>query len=136
MGYDATVDTDVRDRALDVLVPLLELDSPRLAQRLGLKSTNGRPQFRLFDNLVPILTTQVGRNEAPLLATQLLRELRKAKENNVGLEYLQNRLVGLARKDTRIAHLVMNHLYVQQQPQVPSVEGAAIAEEGGVQAAE
>ena len=33
MGYDATVDTDVRDRALDFLVPLLELDSPRLAQR-------------------------------------------------------------------------------------------------------
>ena len=25
-GYDATIDADVRDRALDVLVPLLELD--------------------------------------------------------------------------------------------------------------
>jgi hypothetical protein len=141
MGYDATVDTDVRDRALDVLVPLLELDSPRLAQRLGVKSTNGRPQFRLFDNLMPILTTQVGRNEAPLLATQLLRELTKAKENRVGLEYLQNRIVGLARKDARMAHLAMNHLYVLEEPQAAaassSVEAAATTtEEGGVHAAE
>jgi hypothetical protein len=139
MGYDATVDTDIRDRALDVLVPLLELDSPRLAQRLGVKSTNGRPQFRLFDNLVPILTTQVGRNEAPLLATQLLRELTKAKENRVGLEYLQNRIVKLARKDSRIAHLALNHLYVLQQPQAAPllVEGVATTvQEGSVQAAE
>ena len=110
MGYDATVDTDVRDRALDVLVPLLELDSPRLAKRLGTKD-NGSPQNRLYDAIFPILATKVGRNEAPLLASQLLRELAKAKENRVGCLYVQERIIALASKDPRVAHLAYNHLY-------------------------
>ena len=110
MGYDATVDTDVRDRALDVLVPLLELDSPRLAIQLG-TSENGRSRNRLYDAIVPILATQVGRNEAPLLASQLLRELSKAKENRIGCLYVQQRIMTLASKDPRVAHLAFNHLY-------------------------
>jgi hypothetical protein len=109
-GYDATVDTDVRDRALDVLVPLLELDSPRMAARLGGSSTL---RTRLFDAIVPILTTGVGRNEASMLASQLLRELSKAEENQLAFMYLQERLVELASRDSRVAQLVWNHLYVK-----------------------
>ena len=107
------MDTDVRDRTLDVLVPLLELDSPRLAMKLGVQE-NGRPRNRLFDAIVPILATQVGRNEAPLLATQLLRELSKAKENRIGCLYVQERIMTLASKDPRVAHLALNHLYVNE----------------------
>lgn len=94
-------------------MPLLELDSPALARRLGndLGIGRNRTRNRLYDALLPILTTQVGRNEAPLLATQLLRELAKAEENKIGLLYLQGRLVALASHDQRVAHLVFNHLY-------------------------
>jgi hypothetical protein len=109
MGYDATVDTDVRDRTLDVLVPLLELDSPRMAARLG-RDMNGQTRTRLFDALFPILTTTVGRNEASMLAAQLFREISKSEDNRVGLLYVQERLIELASRDPRVSQLVWNHL--------------------------
>lgn len=133
MGYDATVDTDLRDRTLDVLVPLLELDSPHMAARLGMhrllgddvagsrdatttntNNSNLPPMVvrsRLWDALVPILTTKVGRNEATVLASQLFRELAKADSNRPALQYVQGRLVELASRDNRVAHLVWNYLY-------------------------
>lgn len=113
-GYDATVDTDIRDRALDVLVPLMELDSPRIAKRLGSKE-NGMANIRFLDAIFPILTTQSGRNEAPLLAAHLLRELSKAKENKQGCLYLQERIIALASKEPRVAHLAFNHMFVDNQ---------------------
>jgi hypothetical protein len=111
MGYDATVDTDVRDRVLDVLVPLLELDSPRMAARLGQKTT-GVPRKSLYDAVVPILTTTAGRSEASVLAAELLRELAGAHdENDLGLHYIQSRLIELASRDARVSRLVWNDLY-------------------------
>jgi hypothetical protein len=114
VGYDGSIDTDVRDRTLEVLVPLLELDSPGIAGRLGTKPDTGLPNNRVFDAIFPILSTQSGRNEAPLLATQLLRELSKAKENRLGCLYLQERIIALASKEPRVAHLAFNHLYVNE----------------------
>jgi hypothetical protein len=113
-GYDATVDTDVRDRTLEVLVPLLELDSPGMAKRLGTKP-NGQVKTRVFDAIVPVLVAQSGRNEAPILASQLLRELSKAEENKLGLMYIQERVIALASKDPRVAHLAFNNLYVKEE---------------------
>lgn len=109
MGYDTVVDTDIRDRVLDVLAPLLELDAPRLAARLG--QENGTPNVQLYDALVPILTTNVGRNDATLLASQVFRELAQAPENEVGLQFVQAKLVGLAANDPRVSRLVWNDLY-------------------------
>ena len=115
VGYDATVDTDARDRALDVLVPLLELDSPRMAGRLGQKHEEGKPpqvRTRLYDALVPILTTTAGRTEASAVAAQLFRELAQAREENqAGLDYVQSRLVELGSRDPRVSQLVWNDLY-------------------------
>jgi len=112
LGYDATVDTDARDRALDVLVPLLELDSPRLAGRLGRKSDDDNSlRTRLFDAVVPILTTTAGRTEASAGAAQLLRELARAETNQAGLDYVQTRLVELASRDPRVSQLVWKELY-------------------------
>ena len=122
--FDPLLAINVSDRTLDILVPLLELDSPALARRLGRDEDKGtnRTRNRLYDTLLPILTTQVGRNEAPLLATQLLRELAKAEENKMGFLYLQERLVALASQDQRVAHLVFNHLYtiVDKVPLAPA----------------
>jgi hypothetical protein len=114
VGYDGSIDTDVRDRTLEVLVPLLELDSPGIAKRLGTKPGTGLPNNRVFDAIFPILSTESGRNDAPLLATQLLRELSKAKENKLGFLYLQERIIALASKEPRVAHLAFNHLYVNE----------------------
>ena len=111
-GYDATVDTEIRDRALDALVPLLELDSPRMAARV----CGGDLRTGIWDAIVPILSTNTGRQDATLLATQLLRELSKAEENRTGLMYIQERVVLLAGRDNRIAHLTWNQLYPPSSP--------------------
>ena len=118
-GYDANVDTDIRDRTLDILVPLLELDSPRLAVRLGLQTETNDALVRtaLWDALVPILTTSAGRNEAPHLATQVFQELAKAPENRPGALYVQERLLALACKNDRVAHTVGFLLFM-----LPAVE--------------
>lgn len=117
IDYNATVDADARDRALDVLVPLLELDSPRMAARLGREAAGIRT--RLYAALVPILTTNVGRNEASALAAQLFRELAQAAdENKLGLQYVQSRLVELASRDARVSQLVWNDLYPVRQDEV------------------
>ena len=111
LGYDATVDTDVRDRSLEVLTPLLEMDSPSMAARLGRETPGGAVRVRLWDSLVPALTSTAGRSEATVLAAQVFRELRKAPENEIAFLYVQERLVEMASKDTRVAHLVWNFLY-------------------------
>jgi hypothetical protein len=125
-GYDASIDTDLRDRALEVLVPLMELDSPRVAARIG-KCCHSRP---LLDAILPILTTTVGKNEASMVASQFLREFSKASENEMALVTIQERLVELASRDARIAQLVWNHLYVQ--PELESSEDEESVEGVGI----
>lgn len=107
LGYDATVDTDVRDRSLDILVPLMELDSPRMAERVMLNK-KGRVQNRLLDVLIPILTSRAGRTEAPNQALSLLKELSKGKKTRLASAYIYKRLVDLAAKEPKIAHLALN----------------------------
>eukprot|EP00977_Amphora_coffeiformis_P014232 scaffold3939_cov166-Amphora_coffeaeformis.AAC.21 len=116
LGYDATVDTDIRDRTLDILVPLLELDSPRIATRLGSRQQSScTVRTQIWDSLLPILTTAVGRNEAPHLATQVFKELTKAPENRLGLIYVQERLLKLACKNERVAHTACHFLQLIPQ---------------------
>jgi len=115
-GYDGLIDTDVRDRTLEVFVPLLQLDSTHgIAKQIGTNLDTKLPNIRVFDFIFPILSAQTGRNEAPLLAIQLMRELNKAKENKLGFLFLQERIVALASKDPRVAHLAFNHLYVEEE---------------------
>jgi hypothetical protein len=109
-GYDAAVDAEVRDRILELLVPLMELDSPRMAARIGRRGRTVRT--KLFDSAIPILITNAGRQEAPVWAIQFFRELNMAPENRVGFLYAQERLVELASRDARVSSLVFNHLYV------------------------
>jgi len=124
MSYDATVDTDVRDRSLEVLVPLLELDSPRMALRLG-RRRKGLVRTRLYDHLVPIVAGQVGRSESSLLASQILKELAKAgEENKVGLLYIKERLIEMAIRDKRVAQLVWVHLFPVAKKNVSDSESS------------
>jgi hypothetical protein len=83
-----------------------------MAARLGTDAGGTLPRTRLYDALVPILTTTAGRNEASVLATQLFRELAQAsEENRAGLQFVQSRLVELASRDPRVSLLVWNDLY-------------------------
>ena len=114
-SYNTTVDVEARDRALDILVPLLELDSPRMAARMGNKmpsnDTKRIVRTFLYDALFPILTTNIGRANASLMTVQLFRELAQAEENTEGFLYIQARLVELASRDPRVSQLVWNDLY-------------------------
>mmetsp|Transcript_30970 Transcript_30970/g.71373 ORF Transcript_30970/g.71373 Transcript_30970/m.71373 type:complete len:169 (+) Transcript_30970:3-509(+) len=116
MGYDATVDTDLRDRSLDVLVPLVN-HFPQDKDEYG--GCRGVHAFapRLYDALVPILTTQVGRNDAPMLANSLLKALSRHPKNRDGLIYAQERILSLASKDARIAQVALGHLYPHKDDQ-------------------
>ena len=104
MGYDNTVDTDLRDRSLDVLVPLLNLSD-------DLVGNMSRFSPRLYDALFPILTTQVGRNDAPMMANSLLKALSRHKNNRVGLMYAQERILSLGSKNARVAQVALGQLY-------------------------
>lgn len=107
MSYDATVDTDVRDRSLDLLVLLSDVDPITMAGRLGVCKG-------LWRAIVPALTTKVGRNEAVTLATQLLKYLSANKSNTTGMWYIQNKLLELASKDARTAQIALGHMYNQK----------------------
>jgi hypothetical protein len=121
-GYDNSLDTDVRDRVLEVWVPLLELDSPALARRVGtqpayssssLRNTTVPrrvPRLRLWEALVPIVTTTSGRNDASTLAMHMIRELIRAPENQTGFSTIQGRLIAMASQDQRVAHWLWNHV--------------------------
>jgi hypothetical protein len=135
-GYNSTVDFDCRDRALDVLVPLLELDSPRMAARVGRKSArndkivNSSVRMELYDSLIPILTTNVGRSDSSMLAVQLLRELAKAVDQNKdGFLYVKGRLIEIASRDARVSQLVWTDLYPIAFDEEVEDEDAVVANE-------
>lgn len=80
---------------MEVLVLLLELDSPRMATRLG--------KTMPFLSLLPILTATTGRTDASSLAAQALKELAHSQSNAVRLLAIQPRLVELASRNPKVS---------------------------------
>jgi hypothetical protein len=120
MGYEATVDTELRDRALDILVPWLALEEVTLSAKLGFCETNhnnsinnnnnnnnNKIRTRLYDAVVPwpCLVTAVGRNEAPSLAFQLLKYMSASPKNQAGLAYIQDRVLEMVSRNARVTQL-------------------------------
>eukprot|EP00586_Coscinodiscus_wailesii_P018188 CAMPEP_0172518010 /NCGR_PEP_ID=MMETSP1066-20121228/289796_1 /TAXON_ID=671091 /ORGANISM="Coscinodiscus wailesii, Strain CCMP2513" /LENGTH=515 /DNA_ID=CAMNT_0013300279 /DNA_START=97 /DNA_END=1640 /DNA_ORIENTATION=+ len=103
-GYDASVDFEARDRALELLEKLSAL-SPDIKRRLGSCAGGGGSigTLKIFDYLLPVLETTVGRSDAPQLAGRVLGHLAMVAENRVGLKYVEMRLVHLAGKDAHVA---------------------------------
>ena len=118
--YDSTVDYDVRDRAIEFLVKLTAL-SPELKQRVGRKiqstpsdmygmnvtTVMNVPNTKLYDAIIPALTTKVGRAETPLFAAKLLQNLSQVKENHVGILYLRQKI----RKAVMTTAIVNEQIY-------------------------
>jgi hypothetical protein len=72
----------------------------------------GIARVELYDSLIPILTTNVGRSDSSMLAVQLLRELAKAVDDNkAGFLYVKGRLIEIASRDARVSQLVWTDLY-------------------------
>jgi hypothetical protein len=131
-GYDATVDYELRDRTAEVLVLLTNL-SPNMKRRLGTKYTtthnpvprkkrkrmynytnnNSHNIRRLYDALVPMIGTKVGRNDAPTLAGKLLANLAMVPENAIGIRYVEGRLIENASRDAQVSNLVCNGILNQ-----------------------
>jgi hypothetical protein len=89
-----------------------------MAARVGRKfkkqgiASSSSIRVELYDSLIPILTTTVGRSDSSMLAVQLLRELAKAfDENKDGFLYVKGRLIELASRDARVSQLVWTDLY-------------------------
>jgi len=141
-GYDATIDFELRDKSVELLIRLTNL-SPDVKKRLGRcwvpfkngdngsirrasRSNNNelnitkqdakegntggvrgyltmRPNARLYESLVPMLSTKVGRNDASQLASRLLANLALVPENRVGMLYIEKKILELSCLDAHVA---------------------------------
>jgi len=132
VGYDATVDPDVRDRALDVLA-LYAAEYMNDVDKWLHKTQGLMP---LCHRILPILTTKVGRNDASALAIQLLQHLAPQQDPKFqeGFLAMQDSLVFMSsRGDASAVAKLLNDLYPsparrrrlkeQQQQQEEGEEG-------------
>jgi hypothetical protein len=122
-GYDANVDYELRDRSLEVLWKITNLSTEvtcRLGQKISLKLSQSfgvdeserhchLPNTRLYDSLIPILTTQIGRDQTSLFAAKIVLNLAKAPGNEMGLRYASKRIVSAASlADEQISNILCN----------------------------
>ena len=111
MGYDSTIDSDMRDRACDLLVKLT--DSTSCAGRLVYlrhHSSSRRMNVRLYDSLLSMLSSTSGRGDAGPLAARLLSNLALVPGNK-GILYVERKLIAMSAKDPRIANIAFNGIF-------------------------
>jgi len=121
--YDSAVDYELRDRAIDILEKLTALSSD-LKRRVGKKiistpskdyginiatSTNV-PNTKLYDAVIPAVTTKVGIAPTPLVAVKLLQNLASIPDNVPGISYCQRKLIKVATSvdvsNEQISHIL------------------------------
>ena len=139
MGYDASVDSELRDRSAELLLKLTGL-GPDLRRRLGrrlpvvcefdwssssalsetpkagrgIRQRNpGGPNTPLYDALAAMLTTQTGRGDARQLAARLLANLASTAENRDGLQYIESRAVEASSRCPHVANIICNSVFHQ-----------------------
>jgi len=105
-GYDSAVDYELRDRAIEILVRVTALNADlkrRVGRRVAIMQTDrfglnkaitsDQPNVKLYDAVIPALTTKVGRDQTPLLAAKLLRSLAEVPENSSGILYAERKII-------------------------------------------
>ena len=122
--YDSAVDYELRDRSLELLVKLTGLNAD-LKRRVGRKITTATTEDfginvvtkaegtnpRLYEALIPSLTTKVGRDATPQLAATLLSHLAVVPENQTGLLYAQRKILRAAgNADPNVAKILHNNV--------------------------
>ena len=105
-GYDIAVDYEVRDRSIEILQKLTDL-SDDLKKRAGRKivishtesysvdvaKVTNQPCTRLYDAVIPALTTNVGRDHTALFAARFLANLASVEENINGIQYAERKIL-------------------------------------------
>lgn len=140
MGYDASIDSLLRDMSCDVLVKLTDL-STGLKKRLGCassmstmarrqnaqtnssselapsilhldeSSSSRRMNVRLYDSLLPMISSVSGRGDAGSLAVRLISNLAQVPENKAGVRYVERKLMSKASTDAHIGKLAFNGIF-------------------------
>lgn len=122
MRYDATIDTDVRDRACEALAAFTELsDHNKVA--LGMSqyksdmeneqdgaslvgtTSSRRINVRLYDSLMSMITSSSNRGDGGGVAMRVLTNLAAVPQNRTGILYVERKLLSLAGKDPHIARV-------------------------------
>jgi hypothetical protein len=55
--------------------------------------TKDIPCTRLYDAIIPMLTTKTGREHTPLFAAKLLAQLASVEENQKGIMYAERKII-------------------------------------------
>ena len=134
MTYDATIDCDMRDRSCDLLIRLTDL-STGLKRQLGMassmsgmarrkndallsesilsdeSSSSRRMNVRLYDSLLPMISSVSLKGDAGAAAVRLLSNLAQVPENKAGILYVERKLIRKAGSDPHIAKLACNGLF-------------------------
>ena len=142
MGYDATIDSDMRDRSCDLLIRITDLDTG-LKRRLGMASSmsgmarrkndesttptssslisksilsdeslsSRRMNVRLYDSLLPMISSVSLKGDAGAAAVRLLSNLAQVPENKAGVLYVERKLIRKAGSDPHIAKLACNGIF-------------------------
>ena len=130
MRYDATIDTDVRDRACEVLASLTDLsdhskialgmsqyksemeneqDGASAAETIPLRRMN----VRLYDSLMSMIGSSSNRGDGSEVAMRLLANLAAVPQNRIGIVYVERKLLSLAGKDANIARIACSGIFNQ-----------------------
>jgi hypothetical protein len=134
MTYDATIDCDMRDRSCDLLIRLTDL-STGLKRKLGMassmsgmarrkndallsesilsdeSSSSRRMNVRLYDSLLPMISSVSLKGDAGAAAVRLLSNLAQVPENKAGILYVERKLIRKAGSDPHIAKLACNGVF-------------------------
>ena len=130
MRYEATIDTDVRDRACEVLAAFTAL-SHHNKVALGLSpyksvveneqdgtsavetTSSRRLNVRLYDSLMSMIASSCNRGDGGGVAMRLLRSLAAVPQNRTGILYVERKLLLLAGKDPQIASVACSGIFNQ-----------------------
>ncbi len=130
MRYDATIDTDMRDRACEVLASLTELsDNSKVALGMSRYKTDmeneqegtssaetissRRINVRLYDSLMSMITSSSNKGDGSEVAMRLLSNLAAVPQNRTGILYVERKLLSLAAKDANIARIACSGIFNQ-----------------------
>ena len=105
-GYDIAVDYEVRDRSVEILYKLTSMNDDlkrRVGRRIVITQTDSynvnvatvtnQPNTRLYDAIVPALTTKVGRDLTAQYAAKFLANLADVEENRPGILYIEKKIL-------------------------------------------
>lgn len=123
-GYDISVDYEVRDRSIEILHKVTNLSTDakvRFGRRMVISASkkfeissvrvSDQINTRLYDVLVPALTSKVGRDNTPMFAACLLSTLASLEENAPGITYAERRIIRAASSfpaESAIAKILFN----------------------------